>query len=148
MGRPYSEDLRRRIVAAIEGGLSRNVAAARFGVSVSCAVKLMQHFRRTGTVAPAARVRKPFALAGHEDLVREIVANGPDLTLDELTEELARRGVQTSRSGVNRFLNALGFTLKKVRPGRRAGPSGCCGRARGLAISPTILELCAAGLHR
>jgi transposase len=52
MGRLYSEDLRRRIVAAVEGGLSCGVAARQFAVSVSCAIKLLQRWRRTGSVAP------------------------------------------------------------------------------------------------
>ena len=60
MGRPYSEDLRSRIVAAVEGGVSRNAAARQFAVSVSCVVKLLQRFRRTGTVAPAAPGKKPY----------------------------------------------------------------------------------------
>lgn len=118
MARAYSEDLRSRIVNAVEGGLSRSAAAARFGVSISCAVKLMQHVRRTGSVKPAPRGRKPFALAGHEKLVAGIIAERPDLTLDELTEEVARHGVKASRSAVDRFVKALGLTLKKSRSGR------------------------------
>jgi transposase len=59
MGRPYSEDLRSRIVAAVESGMSRNAAARHFAVNVSCVVKLMQRFRRTGTVAPASRGKSP-----------------------------------------------------------------------------------------
>ena len=115
MGRPYSEDLRTRIVAAVEGGVSRNAAARQFAVSVSCVVKLMQHFRRTGTVRPAPRGKKPYALAGHEALVGELVAARPDLTLDELHAKLADRGIQVGRSSVNRFLYACGLTLKKSR---------------------------------
>jgi len=115
MGRPYSEDLRSRIVAAVEGGATRASAAEQFAVSVSCAIKLMQHFRRTGSVAPAARGRKPFALAEHGALVRELVAGQPDATLDELTQEIESRGIRVSRSAVNRFLKACGLTLKKSR---------------------------------
>ena len=57
MGRPYSEDLRIRIVAAVEAGGSCSAAARQFGVSPSCAIKLLQRFRRTGSVAPAPRAR-------------------------------------------------------------------------------------------
>ena len=61
MGRPYSEDLRSRIVAAVEAGTSRNAAAKQFAVSASCVVKLMQRLRRTGTIAPILlRRRKPW----------------------------------------------------------------------------------------
>lgn len=115
MGRPYSEDLRSRIVAAVEAGMSRNGAARQFAVSVSCVVKLMQRFRRTGTVAPAARGKKPYALAEHEALVRALVAGRPDMTLDELQQELGERGIRVGRSSVNRFLLACGLTLKKSR---------------------------------
>ena len=115
MGRPYSEDLRTRIVAAVKAGSTRAAAAEQFAVSVSCAVKLMQHVQRTGSVAPAPRGRKPFALAGHGALVRELVAKQPDATLDELTSEIESRGIRASRSAVDRFLKACGLTLKKSR---------------------------------
>jgi transposase len=115
MGRPYSDDLRRRIVAAVEAGATRTAAAAQFAVSVSCAIKLVQRFQRTGSVAPAARGRKSFALAEHEVLVRGLVAARPDMTLDELTAELAACGVGVSRSADNRFLKACGLTFKKSR---------------------------------
>jgi putative transposase len=115
MGRPYSEDLRSRIVAAVEAGMSRNAAARQFAVSVSCVVKLMQRFRRTGTVAPAPRGKKPYALAAHEAAVRALVAERPDMTLDELQQELGERGIRVGRSSVNRFLLACGLTLKKSR---------------------------------
>ena len=55
MGRPYSEDLRSRIVAAVEAGATRTAAAEQFAVSVSCAIKLVQRFRETGSVVPAPR---------------------------------------------------------------------------------------------
>ena len=115
MGRPYSEDLRSRIVAAVEAGASRNAVARQFAVSVSCVVKLMQRFRRIGTIAPAPRGKRPYALAGHEALVRSLVAVQPDLTLDELTQELADRGIRVGRSSVNRFLQRCDLTLKKSR---------------------------------
>jgi transposase len=123
MGRAYSEDLRSRIVAAVESGATRTAAAAQFAVSPSCAIKLMQHVQRTGSVAPAPRGRKPFALADHEALVRDLVAARPDATLDELTCEIASRGIRASRSAVDRFLKACGLTFKKSRcmPSSRSG---------------------------
>jgi transposase len=130
MGRPYSEDLRRRIVAAVEAGVSCSAAARQFAVSVSCAIKLLQRWRRTGSVAPDPRGRKPYALADHEGLVRELVAARPDMTLDELHEELGRRGIRVGRSSIGRFLLAGGLTLKKRRfmppssSGRTSRPRG------------------------
>lgn len=123
MGRPYSEDLRVRIVAAVEAGASCSAAARQFGVSISCSIKLLQRWRRTGSVAPAARGKKPYALADDEVLVRELVAACPDMTLDELHAELGRRGIQVGRSSIGRFLLACGLTLKKSRfmPPSRTG---------------------------
>ena len=53
MGKPYSMDLRERVVAAVvEDGLSRNQAAARFGVAISTAIRWLQRFLETGSAAP------------------------------------------------------------------------------------------------
>ena len=51
MGKPYSLDLRKRVVAAIEGGLSRNQAAKQFGVAISTAIGWMQRVEETGCVS-------------------------------------------------------------------------------------------------
>lgn len=116
MGRPYSQDLRERIVAAVEAGISRRAAARQFAVSVSCVIKLVQRFRRMGTVA-AGRMggtKRP-VLADHEALVRDLVAARPDITIDELQQALAERGIRVGRSSVGRFLLARELTLKKRR---------------------------------
>ena len=109
MGRPYSEDLRVRIVAAVEAGASCSAAARQFGVSPSCAIKLLQRWRRTGSVSPAPRGKKPYALEHDEALVRELVASRPDMTLDELHDELGRRGIYAGSSSIGRYLSAGWF---------------------------------------
>ena len=48
MGRALSNDLRDRVIRAVEGGLSRNAAAARFGVSIASAIRWVDAWRRTG----------------------------------------------------------------------------------------------------
>jgi transposase-like protein len=50
-GQPHSEDLRSRVIAAVEGGASYRQAAARFGVSGSAAMKWVRRFRQTGSIA-------------------------------------------------------------------------------------------------
>ena len=55
MGKPYSLDLRKRVVAAIEGGMSRNQAAKRFGVAISTAINWMKRVDETGSFAPISR---------------------------------------------------------------------------------------------
>ena len=53
MAKPYSIDLRERVVAAVEtGGLSRRRAASHFGVGVSTVINWVRRFRATGSVAP------------------------------------------------------------------------------------------------
>ena len=114
MARPYSVDLRERVVRAVEGGLSRRAAAAKFEVSVSFVVKLMQRWRAIGTLQPA-RIGgwKRARLAAHAERVRRLVAAAPDLTIAELRTRLAAEGIAARRSGIARFLAAAGLTRKK-----------------------------------
>jgi len=114
MAAPLSLDMRKRIVAAVEGGASRRSAAARFAVSESAAVKLMQRWQRTGRLDPGQMGgHRPVALAEHDGLVRELVAAHPDQTLDELLDRLVARGVVVGRTTVHRYLSAIGLTRKK-----------------------------------
>jgi transposase len=68
MGRPYSLDLRDRVVAGVTSGESCRSVAQRFGVSVASVVKWSQRFRATGSAA-AKRMggHRPLALAGERD---------------------------------------------------------------------------------
>lgn len=59
MGKAHSLDIRTRVVGMVEGGRSCRAAARHFGVSDSTAIKLMQHRKRTGTVAPLRQGRPP-----------------------------------------------------------------------------------------
>lgn len=53
MARPYSKDLRERVVTAVvEDGMSCHAAAARFGVAASSAIRWVRRIRETGSVAP------------------------------------------------------------------------------------------------
>jgi transposase len=129
MARPYSGDLRARVVGAVEGGASRRAVAVRYQVSVSFVVKLVQRWQRTGSLAPgrSGGQRTP-RLAEHGELVRQLIARQPDLTLEELGRRLAAQGVQVGRSSIDRFLKAIGLTRKKrrgMRPNRtgRTSPS-------------------------
>ena|SRR5918995_5655362 len=114
MARPYSVDLRERVVRAVEGGASRRATAVKFEVSVSFVVKLMQRWQRCGTVQPG-RIGgwKRSTLAAHAERVRALVAAEPDLTIAELRHRLADEGIAASRSSLGRFLAAAGLTRKK-----------------------------------
>jgi transposase len=119
MTRPLSNDLRKRVVAAVLGGASCRSAASRFGVSVSSVVKWSQRYRRTGSVAPGQigghrkRVLEP-----HRAFILERIRQTPHLTLHGLKDELAARGVRVSHNTVWLFLRREGQRFKKnaVRP--------------------------------
>jgi putative transposase len=116
MAAPLSLDIRKRIVAAVEGGTSCRAAAARFAVSESAVIKLIERWERTGSLEPAQMGGyRPFALAEHDALVRELIAAHPDQTLDELLDRLVGRGVVVGRTSVHRYLSAIGLTRKKRR---------------------------------
>jgi transposase len=137
MARPYSEDLRARVVAEVEAGASRRKAAARYQVSISFVVKLMQRWRCTGSLVPGrSGGRRPHRLEEHGELVRRLIAERPDRTLEELAARLAIEGVQVGRSSIDRFLKAIGLTRKKRRNMRpsRTGPTSRQPGTRGVAI--------------
>ena len=119
MTRPYSNDLRERVVASVEGVASCRAVAARFGVSVSTVVKWHQRYRRTGSVAPGkvGGHRRP-VLAPHRDFIVERIDQEPHLTLHRLKDELAERGIKVSHNTVWTFLRREGLRFKKkpVRP--------------------------------
>jgi putative transposase len=124
-------DLRERVVRTVEAGLSRRATAGRFGVSVSFVIKLMQRWRRDGTVAPDQYGGwKRSALAAHAGLVRDLLVAEPDLTIAELRARLAREAVHASPAAISRFLSAEGLTRKKRpstpprRNGRTSPPPG------------------------
>ena len=82
MGKPYSEDLRARVVRAEQDGATIPETAEQLGVSISSVVRFRRLHRETGSVSPAKfGGYKGYALAAHEDLVRQLVAEQPDITL-------------------------------------------------------------------
>ena len=116
MGKPYSMDLRERVVAAVETeGMSRRQAAARFGVSYSAAISWLQRLRDTGSVAPGQMGgHKPKTLSGgHRDWLLERCRE--DFTLRGLVAELAARGVEVDYRSVWEFVHAEKLSFKKRR---------------------------------
>jgi transposase len=116
MARPYCVDLRERVVVAVEAGASRRTAAAKFDVSVSFVIKLMQRWHQRGTPRPD-RIGgwKRSALAAHDERVGARLAAEPDVTIAELRTRLAAEGISVSRSGIGRFLAVAGLTRKKTQ---------------------------------
>lgn len=116
MTRPYSDDLRERVVAAMRSGESCRSVAARFGVAPSSAVKWAQRAARTGSVSPARMggYRRPVLEPQREWLLDQVRAR-PEITLAVLRDLLAERGIAVSQDTVWRFLRACGFSFKKNR---------------------------------
>lgn len=114
MARPLSNDLRERVVAAVDSGESCRSVAARFDVAVSSVVKWSQRHRRTGTVAAGKMGghRKP-VLEPHRAFIVERIEQTSHLTLHGLKAELAARGVKVSHTVVWAFLRREGLRFKK-----------------------------------
>src|ERR1700691_6031525 len=90
MGKPYSQDLRERVIAAVDGGIGAYAAAALFRVSVSYIYKALGRRRATGeSKALTGRAGRKAKLAGHDEALRARVAVVPDATLEELQVWLA-----------------------------------------------------------
>lgn len=118
MAKAYSADLRERVIAAVEGGLSRRAAAARFALSPSAAIKWVDRWQETGSkqAKPMGGGRSP--MEDHASLLLSLLAEQPDLTLDELHALVRTHGVSTSRSALWRFFDRHGISFKK-NPARR-----------------------------
>jgi transposase len=135
MGKPYSDDLRERVVAAIEAGHTRVKVAELYNMALSTVGGIIKRKRETGSVSPYKfGGYKTFKLEPHTDRVNELVAEQPDSTLAELQIRLAKEKVKVSQSGISRFLRHINLTFKKKslhaaeqdrpespRPARRCG---------------------------
>src|SRR5437899_3001493 len=114
MGKPYSVDLRERVVAAVErGGMSCHGAAAHFGVGVSTAINWVRRLRETGSVAPGQMGgHKPKSISGaHRIWLLERTQR--DFTLRGLVAELAERGLKVDYRTVWSFVHAEKLSFKK-----------------------------------
>jgi putative transposase len=126
MARPYSTDLRERVVSAVESGrMSRNQAAQHYGVAISTAIKWVSRFRSTGSIDPGQMGgHKPKKIRGeHEDWLVERV-RARDFTLKGLVAELAERGLKVDYRSVWEFVHAQDLTFKKNAGGWRTGSPG------------------------
>lgn len=122
MVKPYSLDLRERVVARVMAGESVRSVAKGFDVSVASVVKWSQRFRATGSVAPGKMGGyRPKVLVGERRswLLERMGAR--DFTLRGLVVELAERGVTVDYKTVWKFVHAEGLSFKKKSPGQRAG---------------------------
>jgi transposase len=106
MAQYLSEDLRIRVIRAIEAGMSRNAAARLFGVSIASAVRWMDEYLRTGRTAPKPRGgdRRSGRIEAQADLLLQAIEGTPDVTLAELRERLiTERGETFALSTIHDF---------------------------------------------
>lgn len=127
MPKSLSFDLRSRILAAIDEGVSCRQAAARFGVSASSAIR-WQALRRLGgdgRPKPQGGDRLSRRTEQHGDLIRALLVETPDLTLPELKVRLAQSGAIVSVAALWRFCKRHKLTRKKRLRTRvsRIGPT-------------------------
>jgi transposase len=113
MAKACSNELRERVIEAVEMGASRREAADLFDVSVSSAVKWVQRWRETGIAAAKRRGGSVSPLEKFATQILAVIAEQPDLTLVETIAVLRKHRIRTSRSSLWRFLDRHQITFKK-----------------------------------
>ena len=138
MAKSISEDLRWRVIAAVDGGLSRRAAAKRFGVAVASAVRWVREWRESGATRAKSQGgdKRSQRIEAYRDVILGAIERQVDMTLVELTELLrSEHNVTFAPSTIWRFLDRHAMTVKKNGARQRAGPARRGGRARGMAGS-------------
>jgi transposase len=135
MSRAYSIGLRERVVEAVEGGASRREAADRFEIRPSSAIKGLERWRASGSVAAKPTEGSISPLEEHASWLLALIAEHPDLTLEEAVAAMGKRRIAGSRSAVWRFFRATRSVLEKA----------CAQRSK---RAPTWLGRAGAGIRR
>ena len=122
MPKPYSLDLRERVVSSVEAGHSRRAAAAHFRVSPSFVIDLMTAFRQRGAVTPKALGGwRHSKLDPHRVFILRRVAEKDDISMPGLAGELPvpASGVKADPASLSRWLIRNGLSFKKKPSGQR-----------------------------
>src|SRR5215470_5163329 len=129
MARPYSQDLRDRVIGSVASGRTCRVTAALFGVSVASVVKWSQRWRVSGSAAAKPMGGcKQLRLKSEREWLLARIAEKPDLTLRAVVAELAERDTLANYGAGVRFFKRERISFKKkpvrqlTRP-RRHRPS-------------------------
>ena len=130
MPRAYSADMRERVIARVASGGSRREAAEHYDVSASTAVTWMKCFDETGRSAAKPRGGSISPLEEYADFLLTLVAEQPDLTLDDVVFAMRKQRIAGSRTAVWRFFERHKITFKK-KPAR--GGARARGRSAGTA---------------
>ena len=118
MAKPYSQDLRDRVIDAVERGeMSRRAAARRYEISESVAIKWLERVEQEGSREPVGHGgHRASKLMPHRDFLEAARAEKPDVTLQALCDRLSAKA---DTSIMSRFFRRIGVTLKK-RPSSHA----------------------------
>jgi len=125
MAKPFSTDLRERVISAVESGrMSRRKAAAHFDVGVSTVIDWVARFRETGSPAPGQMGgHRPKLISGeYRAWLLERVKDG-EFTLRGLVVELAERGLKVDYKTMWTFAHDEKLSFKKNRISQRTGSS-------------------------
>jgi transposase len=122
MAKALSVDLRRRVVDAIDGGMSRRQAAEHFHVSAASAIRWHQQHRATGALISRQQGgdRRSARIEAYAGIILALVDETSDITLVEIKDKLADHGVHAGIGTLWRFFNRRGITRKKRPPTRRS----------------------------
>jgi transposase len=124
MPKPYSDDLRLRVVAAVGEGASRHEAADRFDVSASSAIRWVGSYEQTGRISAKPSGGSTSPLEAHADFLLALIEKQPDITLDEVVEAMWAAKIAGSRSAVARFYQRRQISFKKKPARQRTDPAG------------------------
>ena len=116
---PYSQDLRDRLIQALEAAEeTQGEIAESFSVSLSFVEKLWNRWRATGSSEAKPHAGGPSrCLSAHADFLRREVDKQPDATLEELRERIRKaQGPAVALSTICRELQRLNLPLKKSAP--------------------------------
>jgi transposase len=125
MPKPCSLDLRMGVLREVEAGASRREAAEWVEVSASSAIKWMQRLAETGSIAAKPSGGSISPLEKHAAVLLGLIAEQPDLTLDEIVAAMRKRRIAGSRSAMWRFFKRHNVSFKKKPARSGAAASGC-----------------------
>ena len=123
MGRPYSLDLRERVVALhSQGELTQQQIADQLNLGVATVGRWVRRARAEGSPAAHRSGRGPAPMVGEREWawIEEILRDRPDSSMQEVTWDLEEKhGFVVSRSTVQKAVRQRGWTPKKRRSAPR-----------------------------
>ena len=122
MSGAYSNDLRVRVIDAVEAGASRREAAERFEISVSSAIRWLRRWREAGSAEAKPRGGSCSPLEEHKSWLLGLIKEQPDLTLEEIVAAMHKERIAGSRTAIWRFFVRHEISFKKNAARKRANP--------------------------